>query len=534
MTRMKGGQAVVAALIHEGVEALFGIPGVHTLEVYDTLYDQPQIRHIQARHEGGAALMADGYARASGKVGVALVITGPGVTNAATAIGQAYADGSPLLVISSEVDSRQRGKGNLHELRDQLGMTRALAKWSARAESVGAIPELIHQALHEIWSGWPGPAHVEIPIDILSAEGDVAFFEPTERPRPCAPAETVHQAGKMLREAASPLLVAGWGVTLAEANAELLALAERLQAPVLTMPLGKGAFPEGHPLALGSAWRTEGASGRLLEGADVALAVGTRLGAMDTRGWSLRLPPRLIHVDPDPTNIGKCYPTELGLVGDPKAVLTQLLEALGPMERPSRAEEAAAARADLAARLAERSPEARHILAGLRAALSAGATLSLDMTLPTYWSASYLPVAEPRAFLCPYSFMALGCGLPMGIGAQIARPERPVVVVAGDGGFLFTVQELATAAKYGLNITVLLCNNDCYGAIRRHQERRYDGRIVDAELTNPDFQQLAEAFGVRAVKLSSAEELPVALANAIAARGLRLIELPIHDLQTPW
>ncbi|MBM3189091.1 MAG: thiamine pyrophosphate-binding protein, partial [Chloroflexi bacterium] len=181
MTRMKGGQVVVAALIHEGVEALFGIPGVHTLEVYDALYDQPQIRHIQARHEGGAALMADGYARASGKVGVALVITGPGVTNAATAIGQAYADGSPLLVISSEVDSRQRGKGNLHELRDQLGMTRALAKWSARAESVGAIPELIHQALHEIWSGWPGPAHVEIPIDILSAEGDVAFFEPTER-----------------------------------------------------------------------------------------------------------------------------------------------------------------------------------------------------------------------------------------------------------------------------------------------------------------------------------------------------------------
>ena len=532
MPQLKGGQAVVQALIREGVEVLFGIPGVHTLEIYDALYDNAHIRPIQARHEQGAAFMADGYARVAGKVGVALVITGPGVTNAATAIGQAYADGSPLLVISSEVDSRHRGKGNLHELKDQLGMTRAIAKWSVRAESVVDIPRRIHQAMRKVWEGWPGPVHVEIPIDVLGEEGEVQFPPPAERQRPPADAEAVTRAAELLAGATHPLIFAGWGVTLADANEELVRLAEHLQAPVLTNPLGKGAMPENHPLALGSAWRNEGAIAHLLQETDVALAVGSRLGAMDTRGWSLPLPERLIHIDPEESNIGRCYPTALGLVGDPKVVLGQLLEVLGADERPARYQEIAAARDEIAARLWERSPEAAQLLGALRAALGAGARLCMDMTLPTYWAATYLPVYEPKSFINAYSFMALGCGLPTAIGAQIA--ERPVVVVCGDGGLLFTVQELATAAKYGLDITVLLCNNDCYGAIRRHQERRYEGRVVDADLTNPDFVTLATAFGAAAQRIASPEALPAALQEAVKAGGLRLIEVPIHELPTPW
>jgi thiamine pyrophosphate-dependent acetolactate synthase large subunit-like protein len=511
---------------------VFGIPGVHTLDIYDALYDQPQIRHIVARHEQGAAFMADGYARASGKVGVALVITGPGVTNASTAVGGAYADGSPLLLISSEVDSRQRGKGNLHELKDQLGMMQAITLWNARAESVAQIPSCVHEALQRIAAGWPGPVHVEISTDVLASEEEVEFrprLAPEERA--ADPAE-VSRAAALLRGAQHPLIFAGWGVTALGANAELTALAERLQAPVLSSPIGKGAIPEDHPLALGSAWREGERMTHLVQGADVVLAVGTRLGPMEVRGampW-----PHLIHIDPQLDTIGRCYPAEVGLVGHPRAVLSQLLERVGPAARPRLAEEVAAAREEIAAAFESRAPEAWRLLADIRSAIDRESIVCLDMTLPAYWASAYFPVYGPRTFLDPYNFMALGFGLPAAIGAKIACPERPVVALCGDGGLLFTVQELATAAHYGLDLTIVLFNNDGYGAIRRHQQRRYDGRVIDADLTNPDFVRLAEAFGAQARRLASPSEVGPALRQAQSARGLWLIEVPIHDLPAPW
>lgn len=534
MPMMKGGQAVVEALIHEGVEVIFGIPGVHTLEIYDALYDRPQLRHIVARHEQGAAFMADGYARASGKVGVVVAITGPGVTNASTGLGQAYADGSPLLIISSDVDSRQKGQGSLHELKDQFGMLSAITLWGARVTHVAEIPRLIHQAMQRIWSGWPGPVHVEIPIDILSAEEEVELVEaarPADNP---AKPEDVARAVRLLDDAERPLIYAGWGVTVAKANAELLQLAERLQAPVLTSPIGKGAIPDDHPLSLAIAWREGGALAQVVERADVALAVGTRLGAMETRGGSLPLPKRLIHITPDPGNTGHPYPVEVGLVGHPRAVLQQLLDHLRPGARPSRAAEVAAVRTEAGRALMERSPEMWRLLSDLRAAMGRDAILCMDMTIPAYWASSYFPVYEPRTFLNPYNFMALGFGLPAGIGAKIACPDRPVVVMCGDGGFMFSAQELATAVKYNLAIVVVLFNNDCYGAIRRHQERRYNGRVIDADLVNPDFCQFAASFGIKAQRLSSPGDLGPALREALRAQELRLIEVPIHSLLPPW
>lgn len=534
MPSMKGGQAVVEALISEGVEVVFGIPGVHTLEIYDALYDRPQVRHILTRHEQGAAFMADGYARASGRVGVVLAITGPGVTNASTGLGQAYADGSPVLIISSEVDSRQRGRGNLHELKDQLGMLSSITLWNARAESVAEIPSLIHKAMQRVRTGWPGPVHVEIPINVLAAEGEVELMEAARPGEGLAKPEDVARAAELLSGARRPVIYAGWGVTVAGASPELVQLAERLGAPVLTGPVGKGAIPEDHPLSLGAEWRQEGIVAQMLEKADLALAVGTRLGAMETRSWSLPMPKRLIHLDPEPGNIGRGYPTELGLVGDPKAVLGQVLDRLGPISRPSRAGEVASARAEAALRLEARSPEMRRLLSDLRAAMDRRAILSMDMTIPYYWASTRFPVYEPRTFLNPYNFMALGFGLPAGIGAKIACPDRPVVVMCGDGGFMFTAQELATAVKYDLDITIVLFNNDGYGAIRRHQQRRQNGRVIAADLANPDFVLFAEAFGVKAVRLSSPAELGPALRKTLQARELRLIEVPIHSLDPPW
>ena len=534
MPRMKGGQAVVAALINEGVEVIFGIPGVHTLEIYDALYDRPQVRHIVTRHEQGAAFMADGYARASGKVGVVLAITGPGVTNASTGLGQAYADGSPLLIISSEVDSRHKGRGNLHELKDQQGMLSAITLWSARAESLSEIPLLIHQAMERAWSGWPGPVHVGIPIDVLAAEGEVELMEAARPASRLAKPEDVARAVKLLKGAERPVIFAGWGVTVAQANPELVQLAERLQAPVLTSPVGKGVVPEDHPLSLGTAWRQEGMIARIAEQADLGLVVGSRLSAMETRNWTLPLPKRLIYIAPESGNVNRGYPPEVGLVGDPKAVLRQVLERLGPISRVSRAAEVAAAKAEVAQRLKARSPEMRRLISDLRTALDRRAILSMDLTIPSYWASAYFPVYEPRTFLNPYNFMALGFGLPAGIGAKIACPDRPVVVICGDGGFMFTAQELATAVKYGLDLTVVLFNNDGYGAIRRHQQRRYDGRVIAADIVNPDFVKFAQAFGAKGVRLSSPGELRVALQQALQARGLWLIEVPSHSLEAPW
>ncbi|MBN1402582.1 MAG: thiamine pyrophosphate-binding protein [Anaerolineae bacterium] len=534
MPRMKGGEAVIETLLHEGVEVVFGIPGVHTLEIYDALYHRPQIQHIVARHEQGAAFMADGYARASGKTGVVLAITGPGVTNAATGLGEAYADGSPVLIISSEVDSRHRGKGNLHELKDQLGVLRAITLWNACAESVGDIPMLIHQALEKIWEGWPGPVHVQIPIDILAAEDEVAFAPQAQRVRRVADEQAIEQAMALLAAAERPMIFAGWGVTLADANAELRQLAEYLQAPVLGTPLGKGVLPDDHPLALGSAWREAGEVQRLVETSDVCLVVGSRLSAMETRSWSIPLPKHLIHIDPDPANINHCYPTQVGLVGDPQATLARLLEGLEPGTKPSRASQVAVAKAEMQSRIEERSPEMAQVMADLRAALEQGVIVSLDPTLPTYWASTYLSAPRPRSVLNPYHFMTLGFGLPAGIGAAIACPERPIVVVCGDGGFMYTLQELATAVKYGLNLKVLVFNNDCYGAIRRHQERRYEGRVIDADLVNPDFLALGQAFGVRSIRLNHPGELGDMLQQALATEALWLIEVPSHTLPAPW
>ena len=531
---MRGGEAVVEALMSEGVEVVFGIPGVHTLDIYDALYDRPQVRQIVTRHEQGAAFMADGYARASGKVGVVLAITGPGVTNASTGIGQAYADGSPLLVISSEVDSQRKGKGNLHELKDQLGMLSSITLWNARAESVSEIPRLIHQAMERAWSGWPGPVHVEIPIDVLAAEGEVELTGAAQPPRSPANPADVAKGVELLLAAGQAVIYAGWGVTVSQASLELIELAERLQAPVLTTPVGKGAMPEDHPLCLGAGWREGGIVAGIVEQAEVGLAVGTRLGAMETRSWSLPVPGRLIHIDPEPGNIGRGYPTELGLIGDPKRVLRQILDRLGPISRPSHDEEMATAKAEIVQRLEARSPEMRRLIYDLRGAMDRSAILSMDLTIPSYWASTYFPVYEPRTFLNPYNFMALGFGLPAGIGAKIARPDRQVVVICGDGGFMFTAQELATAVKYGLDISIVLFNNDCYGAIRRHQQRRRGGRVIAADLVNPDFVKFAEAFGIKGVRLSSPAELGPALREALQARELRLIEVPIHTLDPPW
>lgn len=530
MATMTGGQAVVETLRAEGVRTVFGIPGLHTLHLYEALRACPTIRHITTRHEQGAAFMADGYARATGEPGVCLAITGPGATNTLTALGNAYSDSSPVLCITSEIATGFIGQGKevFHEIKDQLGLFAGVTAWNERVASVAEIPRAVQQAMRSLRTGRPRPAHLEISIDVLAATGEVEIAPPEPIERSAADPEKVAAAAALLAGARVPLIYAGGGVVASGASAVLLRMAERLGAPVVTNYTGKGAIPEDHPLSLGCGpWR-RGLIADYLARADLLLVVGARLGQIETRDWTLPLPTTLVHVDIDPAVIGRHYPATVGVVGDARQVLEQIAETLTSMALrpgPSPATEIAQWQAEERERL--QGEPGFGFMAALRATLSRDAIVVNDAALVNAWTGQHLPSYTPRSFLFPSGFAALGFGLPAALGAKFAFPERQVVVVCGDGGFLFTGQELATAVQYGLNVVVLVFNDNSYGSIAHLQRKRF-GEIFAADLVNPDFVRLAEAFGAWAARASTPEEVGAALTAALRGYQPALIEVPVR------
>jgi len=521
MPVLTGGQAVVETLCHHQVDTVFGIPGVHTLHIYDALADRPQIRRILNRHEQGCGFMADGYSRASGKPGVAIVITGPGLTNLATPLAQAYSDSSPVVVISSEIESIHIGKGRgvLHELKDQLALMGQITRWNAHAGKAESIPDLLHRALTRHQFSRPGPTHVQIPHDVLGARAEFILEPATPPPPPPEPA-LVEQATNLLLEARAPLIYAGGGAQ--GATCQLQELAEQLGAPVLTSCLGKGAFPDSHDLALGS----HGTAPELrdfLASRDVMVAVGTRFGPSSTGNWSLPVP-RLIHIDIDPEEPGRNYPTEVKLHADAGLALEQLNASL--RHRPARS--APADLGEIKARLRasyQRLPWQWGVLSDLRDALGDNGILAADMTIVGYTATRAFPVYTPRSFLFPRGYGTLGFGLPAACGARLARPGERVIALCGDGGFMFTAEELATAVQHQIAVTVVLINSHSHEMVRRLQERQFH-RCLDVDLVNPNFLRLAEAFGAAALSATDGDSLAEALALTRDVAGPVVIELP--------
>jgi thiamine pyrophosphate-dependent acetolactate synthase large subunit-like protein len=539
---MTGGQAVVAALEAHGVEAVFGMPGVHNLALCDALCDAPRINHVVVRHEQAAGFAADGYARATGRPGVAITTAGPGLTNALTAVAEAWSDSSPVVLIASHIESayveQERGFG--HELRGQLDLLRTATRYQARPLHVRDIAPSIGEAFAQAQRGRPRPVVVQIPQDVLNASAEVDVASAAEvSPAQASPA-LVRTAADMLARSERPALYAGVGVMRAGAHAELLAVAELLDAPVFTTAQGKGAIPEDHPLAIGNRWIGEPALVEALENADVLLAVGTRFGATDTQQWQLRLPSAMIQIDVDADELSRNVPAEVALNGDARLVLGQLLHELdgsrGDMGgagngRVSRRDELTALRRSADAAAAASWPEPLRFLEDLRAGLERDAILFCD-SLIQYWAARHFPVYVPRAFHLPWTFGTLGSSLPMAIGAKIAFPERQVVTVCGDGALMFTLPELATAVQAHANIVVVVCNDAGYGAMRMHQRRRF-GRFIASDLTTPDFAAVAEAFGATGLRVSSAAELEPALRSALTDTRPVLIDVPLA-LDLPW
>jgi acetolactate synthase I/II/III large subunit len=519
-----GGHVVVECLEALGAETAFGLPGIHALAIWDALRES-RLRYLGFRTELNAGFAADGYARASGKPAPLLLSTGPGALNSLTALMEAASAHVPVVAIASQIPSELigRGRGYLHELRDQRASFAPLVKWTGRAERAADLPDVLAEAWRQALTPPSGPVFVEIPVDVLTGEAGVEPVDELDWEAAASTVSGVEEAVRVIAAAERPVLWAGGGVSRSGAWPELAALAERVQAPVATSYMGKGTFPEDHPLAAGSA-ADEAAFKELVEGADVLVCIGTELGAETTGQYSLSPGGQIVQIDAAAERIGSTYPA-LGLVGDAKAVLGAILERLPAREPDGQAERAATEVRDRIGRgLDEQGRDLeRGLLETIREALPRDAVHAWDMTILAYWAGAHFPALSPRRFLYPLGSGTLGYAWPAALGAKAALPDAPVLAVAGDGGFLYNVAELASARQNHLGAKLLLVDDGGYGILREYQRDSF-GETFAVDLVQPDFVALAEAFGVP-VRSTAPETLGEDLAWALAEEGPAVVVL---------
>jgi acetolactate synthase-1/2/3 large subunit len=523
------GEALIAGLAERGVDTIFGIPGVHTLELYRGLTTSG-VRHVTPRHEQGAGFMADGFARVSGRTGVCLVISGPGVTNVLTPIGQARQDARPLLVLSASVsrDERGRGHGVIHDLPDQAALTRAVTRLTVSIDEPGQLGPALAAAwaVLEGHHGPPGPVHLQVPVDVLRlAAEEAAPAAPPSIPMALPPAQAIERAVELLAAAERPAVILGGGARTAGPAA--LELARRLGAPIGLTINGKGTVPATDPLCVPSRMMVSPFDRLFLE-ADVLLAVGTQLSDLDW--WALERPfapsGQIVRVDLDAAVLDANAPAAIGLVGDARTVLDALAAGLpttcaGPGAAVAGARVAAAA-------ASTRWPDevAAHLplVRALDAVLPADRIVAVDSTQPGYAANHALDVASPGSWLMPIGYGCLGTALPMAIGACLAAPDRPVLAIAGDGGVLFTLPELAAARDLGLPLPLVVWNNGGYGEIRDAM-RVSEVPLLGTEASAVDLPRVAEGFGCIGARAESLDHLQELVVAALAAPVPTLIEV---------
>ncbi len=521
------GEFLVKLLEDYGVDTVFGIPGVHTVEMYRGLADST-IQHITPRHEQGAGFMADGYARASGKPGVAFVITGPGLTNIITAMGQAYADSIPMLVISAvnHIGKIGHGEGELHESPNQSLLTAQVAASSFRVLAPSDLPKAVARAFAVFEGARPRPVHIEIPVDLFAANADGFEVKRAAKIYPPRPSEqAVASAVDLCNASARPVILLGGGSRRAASEAQ--SLAERLDAPVVMTINGRGLIPAGHPLEV-SASPSLNSVRELISDADLVLAFGTELGRtdynmFDREPFSVSSP--MIRADIAPVQIARNQPSDVALVGDAGAAMRDLLSALDPESKHADG----SARAEVTRKAAKAEQDAKYttlisILEGILTEVP-NAVIVGDSTQLTYAGNLYLPIGiEARWFNSACGFGALGYALPAAIGARIAMPENPVICIAGDGGLQFSLGELGAAMEVGGSLIVICWNNSGFGEIKSSMLRR-GVTPIGVDLHTPDFVNIAKAYGLDAEKLESPESLPRLLRKAAGSKKPTLIEI---------
>ena len=538
MPQMSGSQALVGSLAREGVEVVFALPGVQIMDAFDAFFHEPSIRLVLVRHEQSAAYMADGYARTTGRPGVALVVPGPGALNATAALGTAYATSSPVLLVCGQIESYNLGKnrGALHEIGEQLDIFKHLTKWCDRATQVEEIPGMVHKAIEHLSTGRPRPVEIEIPWDVLPATADTDLPEVEVFAKQAPEPSQIRDAARLLSQAERPLIWAGGGAREADLSQELLELARALNAPVITTPEGKGAIPEDDPHSLGAFYYGHGPGYLALPQADVILAVGSRLHMSPSVPWLFQPHQKLIQIDADLEEVGRNFPLAVGITADGRLGLQGLLNELGGSIHASRwtNAEMTSIRQQTDSEIKEMAPLQVEIIETIRRELDDDAIMVAGTTDIGYWSHLAYPVLKPRSYLTPSYFATLGYAFPTALGAKVGNPNRQVVATIGDGGFHYAASELSTAVQEGINLVTLVFNNGMLGASYNDQQSRYGGRTIGTELHNPDFAQLAEVYGALGIKLGSREELGDALRSALRAQRPVVIEIPMPAPKPPF
>jgi len=529
---MTGGEAIVQALIRQGVDTVFGIPGVQTYAFFDALARAPEIRLIVPRHEQACAYMAFGYARSTGKVGVYSVVPGPGVLNSSAALCTAYGASTPVVCVTSEIPSEYIGvgKGHLHELPDQLATLRLLTKWAARIDRPAEAPALVEEAFRQVTQGRPRPVALEMPWDVMDQDDEVVFEEPAPRTPPLRPdPAAVAQAVQLLGEAVNPMIMVGSGA--ADASRELRELAELLQAPVVPFRSGRGIVSSDHYLGF-----TCASGYRRWRETDVVVGVGSRLELQWFRWAAANHRPAIVNVDVDPQQVERVRP-DVAVVGAATESVEALLGNLRARghDRASRRDEFEAVRAETASATRKVTPYIQYLEA-IRQALPRDGFLVEEICQAGFTSYFGFPVYEPRTFVSGGHQGTLGFGFPTALGVKAGNPSRAVVSITGDGGFQFGLQELATAVQHDLALVTVVFNNNAYGNVLRDQRLHYDGRVIGAELRNPDFVALAASYAIAARRATTPDELATAVADALAADAPALIEVPIEPGSevSPW
>ncbi|MEU4016532.1 thiamine pyrophosphate-dependent enzyme [Microbacterium sp. NPDC028030] len=530
MTDHTGGDLLADSLINQGVSRIFGIPGVQLDAAADALHARAdKVDFLCARNEQATTYMADGYARSTGDVGVAMVVPGPGVLNALSGVATGYSANSPMLLIAGQIDSQAigRGLGALHEIPDQTGILQRLTKWTGTARSADEIPGLVHEAFTQLRTGRPRPVAIEVPPDVLAATSRAAAAERVAA-APLAPDETqIRAAAARLVAAKRPMIVVGGGVLAANASVALQALAEALEAPVLMTENGRGAIDARHRLAFDAL-----ALRAFREDADLVLAVGTRFVStfgtqVDTNGAPVIL------VNAEAADLEAPRAAVQTLHADARLALAALAAEVGSPARESRESEFARVRTWIAEQFADIAPQ-REYLGAIRGALPEDGVFVSEFTQVGYAASASYPAYQPRTYIGPGYQGTLGYGFATALGVKAADPSRAVVSVNGDGGFSWTLQELSTAKRYGLGLVTIVFHDGFYGNVRRIQKNRYGARYFASDLTNPDYGKLADAFGIRSARAYTPQELAGVLADAVPANEPILIDVPVGEFPSPW
>ena len=535
MPKVTGAQALVQQLVAEGVDTIFALPGVQIMAAFDALHEyQDDIRLVHVRHEQATTYMADGYAKVTGKVGVAMAVPGPGAINAGAGLGTAYASSSPVLLISGQIDSQSLGRreGQLHEVEDQLDVFRPLTKWVHRVTRVEEIPGAVHEAFRHLKTGRPRPVELEIPPDTLAATGEAETIAAEEYPPQVAETGDVEQAARILASAGRPAIMVGGGARISGAGDEVLQLADLLQAPVMGTQNSKGVVTENSPFYVGTNYASVGPADMVLPDADVLLAIGTRLLFRELPEGDL---PRIIHIDIDPEEIGRNLPTELGIVADAKTASGQLLSALreSGQASPSGAERIAKFRSNFASSMRSIAPVQARIIEDMRDALPDDAIVVSGVTNIGYWSNIFFEVRQQQTYITSGYFGTLGYAFPTALGAQVGRPDRKVVALCGDGGFMYSPQELSSALRHGINAVAVVFNNGAFGASEWDQTHRYGGNFIGTDLHNPDFVRLAESFGAVGMR-TEPEGFAELLEIALNTDAPVLLEVVVPNMMPPF